>query len=206
MTFLTRKPSTQVDATIPPAFKGPLLVKFWERDLWPCLSQPISTHSTAPSYWPRTSTIRSASTHPPTGPSLNTSSSILTGSISISHPSRSVVYCSELVIDKDTGVITKLHCSLSSVYSFKATWHPVYDLIVAGRYPDDRVCPGDEKTVDIYDSNTAELVFQLQDPTGSGIKSVSTVCFKYSNIPKLVWFPAAQEQQHLLSAFFSKKT
>lgn len=59
------------------------------------------------------------------------------------------------------------------LYSVKATWHPVYDLIVAGRYPDDRVCLGDEKTVDIYDSNTAELVFQLQDPTGSGIKSVS---------------------------------
>lgn len=78
-----------------------------------------------------------------------------------------------MVIDNDTGDITKLQCSLAWVYSFKATWHPVYDLIVAGRYPDDRVCPGDEKTVDIYDSNTAEIVFQLQDPTGSGIKSVS---------------------------------
>lgn len=55
----------------------------------------------------------------------------------------------------------------------KATWHPIYDLIVAGRYPDDRVFLGDEKTVDVYDANTAELVFQLQDPTASGIKSVS---------------------------------
>lgn len=55
----------------------------------------------------------------------------------------------------------------------KATWHPIYDLIVAGRYPDDRVFTGDQRTVDIYDSNTAELVFQLQDPTASGIKSVS---------------------------------
>lgn len=55
----------------------------------------------------------------------------------------------------------------------KATWHPIYDLIVAGRYPDDRVFTGDQRTVDVYDSNTAELVFQLQDPTASGIKSVS---------------------------------
>lgn len=58
----------------------------------------------------------------------------------------------------------------------KATWHPVYDLVVVGRYPDDRVFPGDQRTIDIFDSNTAELVFQLQDATASGIKSVS--CFK----------------------------
>ncbi|KAF3854888.1 hypothetical protein F7725_022943 [Dissostichus mawsoni] len=54
-----------------------------------------------------------------------------------------------------------------------ATWHPVYDLIMAGRYPDDRVCPGDQRTIDIFDSNTAELVCQLQDPAVSGIKSVN---------------------------------
>lgn len=119
--------------------------------------------------------MRSASTHRPTGPVLNTSSSILTGSFSISHPSRSVVCCSEVLIDDDKAVITKLQCSFAWVYSFKATWHPVYDLIVAGRYPNYRVCPEDEKTVDIYDSNTAELVFQLQDPRGAGIKSVSMV-------------------------------
>ena len=44
---------------------------------------------------------------------------------------------------------------------------------MAGRYPDDRVCPGDQRTIDIFDSNTAELVCQLQDPAVSGIKSVS---------------------------------
>ncbi|XP_056906973.1 DNA damage-binding protein 2 isoform X2 [Takifugu flavidus] len=70
-------------------------------------------------------------------------------------------------------IIQHPHRQYQHLTPIKATWHPVYDLIVAGRYPDDRVCPGDEKTVDIYDSNTAELVFQLQDPTGSGIKSIN---------------------------------
>ncbi|KAJ3596211.1 hypothetical protein NHX12_002620 [Muraenolepis orangiensis] len=35
-----------------------------------------------------------------------------------------------------------------------ATWHPVYDLIVVGRYPDERVCPSDLRTVDVYDANS----------------------------------------------------
>lgn len=69
----------------------------------------------------------------------------------------------------DQGVNLKVVFGLS----LQATWHPVYDLIVAGRYPDDRVCPGDQRTIDIFDSNTSELVCQLQDPNAAGIKSVS---------------------------------
>lgn len=49
----------------------------------------------------------------------------------------------------------------------------MYDLIVAGRYPDDRVCPGDRRTIDIFDSNTAELVCQLYDSNAPGIKSIN---------------------------------
>lgn len=51
----------------------------------------------------------------------------------------------------------------------------MYDLIVAGRYPDDRISTGDLRTIDIFDSNTAELVCQLYDPTASGIKSVGII-------------------------------
>lgn len=75
--------------------------------------------------------------------------------------------------DNEICYITKLALCFAWVIPLQATWHPVYDLIVAGRYPDDRICPGDERTIDIYDSNTAELVCQLQDPTAAGIKSVS---------------------------------
>lgn len=64
-------------------------------------------------------------------------------------------------------------CVTTVIISLQATWHPVYDLVVAGRYPDDRICPGDQRTIDIYDANTAELVYQLQDPAAAGIKCVS---------------------------------
>ncbi|KAM7002222.1 DNA damage-binding protein 2 isoform 2-T4 [Tautogolabrus adspersus] len=74
---------------------------------------------------------------------------------------------------KPQHIIQHPHRQFQHLTPIKATWHPVYDLIVAGRYPDDRVCPGDQRTVDIFDSNTAELVYQLQDPNAAGIKSVN---------------------------------
>lgn len=90
-----------------------------------------------------------------------------------------MVSCSKVVTDKEICYITKLALCFAWVIPLQATWHPVYDLIVAGRYPDDRICPGDERTIDIYDSNTAELVCQLQDPTAAGIKSVSRFFIMY---------------------------
>lgn len=63
----------------------------WEWFLF-SLSQLISTHWTAPSYSPQISSTRSASTHPPTGRSLNISSSIHTDNFSISRPSRFVFF------------------------------------------------------------------------------------------------------------------
>ncbi|XP_069384721.1 DNA damage-binding protein 2 isoform X2 [Paralichthys olivaceus] len=74
---------------------------------------------------------------------------------------------------KPQHIIQHPHRQFQHLTPIKATWHPVYDLIVAGRYPDDRVCSGDQRTIDIYDSNTAELVYQLYDPTVSGIKSIN---------------------------------
>ncbi|XP_070687348.1 DNA damage-binding protein 2 [Pempheris klunzingeri] len=74
---------------------------------------------------------------------------------------------------KPQHIIQHPHRQFQHLTPIKATWHPVYDLIVAGRYPDDRVCPGDQRTIDIFDSNSGELVCQLQDPTASGIKSIN---------------------------------
>ncbi|TKS73520.1 DNA damage-binding protein 2 [Collichthys lucidus] len=74
---------------------------------------------------------------------------------------------------KPQHIIQHPHRQFQHLTPIKATWHPVYDLIVAGRYPDSRVCPGDQRTIDIFDSNTAELVCQLQDPAVPGIKSVN---------------------------------
>ncbi|XP_023278315.1 DNA damage-binding protein 2 isoform X2 [Seriola lalandi dorsalis] len=74
---------------------------------------------------------------------------------------------------KPQHIIQHPHRQFQHLTPIKATWHPVYDLIVAGRYPDDRVCSGDHRTIDIFDSNTAELVCQLHDPTATGIKSIN---------------------------------
>ncbi|KAK2842343.1 hypothetical protein Q5P01_012543 [Channa striata] len=74
---------------------------------------------------------------------------------------------------KPQNIIQHPHRQFQHLTPIKATWHPVYDLIVAGRYPDNRVCPGDKRTIDIFDANTAELVCQLDDPVAPGIKSIN---------------------------------
>ncbi|XP_075946037.1 DNA damage-binding protein 2 [Anarhichas minor] len=74
---------------------------------------------------------------------------------------------------KPQHIIQHPHRHFQHLTPIKATWHPFYDLIVAGRYPDDRVCPGDQRTIDVFDANTAELMCQLQDPSAPGIKSIN---------------------------------
>uniref|UniRef100_A0A3Q2Y4B5 DNA damage-binding protein 2 n=2 Tax=Hippocampus comes TaxID=109280 RepID=A0A3Q2Y4B5_HIPCM len=74
---------------------------------------------------------------------------------------------------KPQHIIQHPHRHFQHITPIKATWHPVYDLIVVGRYPDDKICLGDQRTIDIFDSNTAELVCQLHDPNVAGIKCIN---------------------------------
>lgn len=74
---------------------------------------------------------------------------------------------------KPQHIIQHPHRQFQHLTPIKATWHPLYDLIVAGRYPDDRIRPGDQRTIDLFDSNSGELVFQMYDSTASGIKSIN---------------------------------
>ncbi len=53
----------------------------------------------------------------------------------------------------------------------------MYDLIVAGRYPDDQVLVNDKRTIDIYDANSGGLVHQLRDHNAAGIISVRMFLF-----------------------------
>ncbi|XP_078615947.1 DNA damage-binding protein 2-like [Branchiostoma floridae x Branchiostoma japonicum] len=58
----------------------------------------------------------------------------------------------------------------------KACWHPMYDLAVVGRYPDNKSphhVPGEANTIDIFNINTGETVCQLQDQGAPGIKSLN---------------------------------
>ncbi|XP_037756126.1 DNA damage-binding protein 2 isoform X2 [Chelonia mydas] len=77
---------------------------------------------------------------------------------------------------KPQHLIPHPHRQFQHLTPIKATWHPRYDLIVAGRYPDPKF-PGytvDElRTVDIFDGNTGEMVCQLHDPNASGIISLN---------------------------------
>ncbi|XP_051512153.1 DNA damage-binding protein 2-like [Myxocyprinus asiaticus] len=82
------------------------------------------------------------------------------------------VYCS-YDWSKPDQIILHPHRQFQHLTSIKATWHPMYDLIVAGRYPDDRVLVNDKRTIDIYDANTGGLVHQLRDPNAAGIISLN---------------------------------
>ncbi|XP_077566845.1 DNA damage-binding protein 2-like isoform X1 [Stigmatopora nigra] len=74
---------------------------------------------------------------------------------------------------KPQNIIRHPHRQFQHITSIKATWHPFHDLIIVGRYPDDKFQYGDERTIDIYDSNTAELKAQVHNSTIEGIKSIN---------------------------------
>ncbi|NWR67938.1 DDB2 protein, partial [Bucorvus abyssinicus] len=90
--------------------------------------------------------------------------------------------CSEIRIysssdwTKPQHLIPHPHRQFQHLTPIKATWHPHYDLIVAGRYPDPKF-PGyvvnELRTVDVFDGNTGEMVCQLHDPNASGIISLN---------------------------------
>ncbi|XP_012580886.1 PREDICTED: DNA damage-binding protein 2 isoform X2 [Condylura cristata] len=57
-----------------------------------------------------------------------------------------------------------------------ATWHPRYNLIVVGRYPDPnfRSCtPYELRTIDVFDGSSGKMMYQLYDPESSGIISLN---------------------------------
>ncbi|KAM6960624.1 DNA damage-binding protein 2 [Aplochiton taeniatus] len=70
-------------------------------------------------------------------------------------------------------VIHHPHRQFQHLTPIKATWHPTYDLIVAGRYPNEKICADDERTIDIFDANSGDLMCQLLDPGAPGIISVN---------------------------------
>ncbi|XP_056110522.1 DNA damage-binding protein 2 isoform X2 [Rhinichthys klamathensis goyatoka] len=82
------------------------------------------------------------------------------------------VYCS-YDWSKPDQIILHPHRQFQHLTPIKATWHPMYDLIIAGRYPDDQVLVNDKRTIDFYDANSGDLVHQLRDPNAAGIISLN---------------------------------
>ncbi|XP_030056749.1 DNA damage-binding protein 2 isoform X2 [Microcaecilia unicolor] len=77
---------------------------------------------------------------------------------------------------KPQHVIPHPHRQFQHLTPVKATWHPRYDLVVAGRYPDPHF-PGysanELRTIDVFDGNTGMMVCQLHDSNARGIISLN---------------------------------
>lgn len=68
------------------------------------------------------------------------------------------------------------HRFFQHITPIKATWHPLQDLAVIGRYPDPNFpgyYEGELRSIDIIDVESGELVSSLSDPSASGLICVN---------------------------------
>ncbi|XP_038076438.1 DNA damage-binding protein 2-like isoform X2 [Patiria miniata] len=78
--------------------------------------------------------------------------------------------------DRMERSIAHPHRFFQHLTPIKATWHPLHDLVVVGRYPDENFPgyrEGEKRSIDVFDANTGEMVCQLLDPSVSGIASLN---------------------------------
>lgn len=118
---------------------------------------------------------------------------------------------------KPLHLIPHPHRQFQHLTPIKATWHPRYDLIVVGRYPDPKFpgyTPSELRTVDVFDGNTGEMVCQLYDPNASGIISLNKFNPMGDTLASgmgfniLIWNQeemAAKKHEHLLKAMTDKE-
>ncbi|XP_077868747.1 DNA damage-binding protein 2-like [Saccoglossus kowalevskii] len=68
------------------------------------------------------------------------------------------------------------HRFFQHITAFKATWHPMCDLIVVGRYPDEKFpgyIPNETRSIDVIDVNTGDIVCQIKDSKAPGLISLN---------------------------------
>ncbi|XP_007955739.1 DNA damage-binding protein 2 [Orycteropus afer afer] len=78
--------------------------------------------------------------------------------------------------DCPLGLIPHPHRHFQHLTPIKATWHPWYNLIVVGRYPDPNFkssTPHELRTIDVFDGSSGKMMCQLYDPEYSGIVSLN---------------------------------
>ncbi|KAL1123179.1 hypothetical protein AAG570_002266 [Ranatra chinensis] len=69
------------------------------------------------------------------------------------------------------------HRQFQHLTAIKASWHPLCDMVVVGRYPDPALpsfVEGELRTVDIFSAKTGKLMAQLSSPSCKGIMSLNT--------------------------------
>uniref|UniRef100_A0A8C6D0L4 DNA damage-binding protein 2 n=1 Tax=Moschus moschiferus TaxID=68415 RepID=A0A8C6D0L4_MOSMO len=78
--------------------------------------------------------------------------------------------------DCPPSLIPHPHRHFQHLTPIKASWHPRYNLIVVGRYPDPnfKSCsPHELRTIDVFDGSSGKIMYQLYDPESSGIMSLN---------------------------------
>ncbi|XP_023384534.1 DNA damage-binding protein 2 isoform X2 [Pteropus medius] len=78
--------------------------------------------------------------------------------------------------DCPPSLIPHPHRHFQHLTPIKAAWHPRYNFIVVGRYPDPnfKSCtPYELRTIDVFDGSSGKLMHQLYDPESSGIISLN---------------------------------
>ncbi|KAF6102945.1 damage specific DNA binding protein 2 [Phyllostomus discolor] len=78
--------------------------------------------------------------------------------------------------DRPPNLIPHPHRHFQHLTPIKAAWHPRYNLIVVGRYPDPNFKSGTRhelRTIDVFDGSSGKLMHQLYDPESSGISSLN---------------------------------
>ncbi|KAM6157842.1 DNA damage-binding protein 2 [Rhynchocyon petersi] len=78
--------------------------------------------------------------------------------------------------DCPVGLISHPHRHFQHLTPIKATWHPRYNLIAVGRYPDPNFrssTPHELRTIDVFDGSSGKMMCQLYDPEYSGIISLN---------------------------------
>lgn len=78
--------------------------------------------------------------------------------------------------DSPPSLIPHPHRHFQHLTPIKASWHPRYNLIVVGRYPDPnfKSCfPHELRTIDVFDGSSGKLMHQLYDSESSGIISLN---------------------------------
>ncbi|XP_013789019.1 DNA damage-binding protein 2-like, partial [Limulus polyphemus] len=68
-------------------------------------------------------------------------------------------------------VIAHPHRQFQHLTPIKACWHPLEDIVVVGRYPDEGFCAEDKRSIDLFDGHSGTLLFRLHNSEVPGIVS-----------------------------------
>lgn len=71
--------------------------------------------------------------------------------------------------------ISHPHRQFQHLTPIRGTWHPLVDIAVAGRYPDEKspdFVPGELRSIDMIDADTGSTLYQLHEP---GLNKISSL-------------------------------